>query len=148
MGVFSMNLKFERSSCTDAKRVLVGVCAVLANADGWELQLPPTNKAGLGSADSNNLQAKITCWVHAAKCDVCAEYGYSLGTQLQWCLILPGSEASFLFHIGNPSRQNYGNLQSGCSVSFRVRLVVGGLIFSERLQVSFSWLAHTLSLGT
>lgn len=63
----------------------MGVCAVLASTDGWELQLTPTNKAwkwGLGSAYTNNLQVKITCWVHAVECDVCAEYECSLAISL------------------------------------------------------------------
>lgn len=55
---------------------------MLASTDGWELQLPSTSKDGLGSADSNNLQVKIACWVHAAKRDVFAEYGYSLAILL------------------------------------------------------------------
>lgn len=66
----------------------------------------------------------------------------SMGTawQFYWCLVLPESEASFLFHLGNPSRQN---VQSGCSLLFHMHLAVRGLIFTERLQVSHSHGSHS-----
>lgn len=64
--------------------------------------------------------------------------------QFHWCLVLPESEASFLLHVGNPSRQSYGSLQSGCLLPFHVHLAVRGLILSGRLQVSRSHGWHTL----
>lgn len=70
----------------------------------------------------------------------------SMGTawQFHWCLVLAESEASFLFHVGNPSRLNCSSLQSGSPLPFRVCLAVGSLILNERLQVSHSHGWHTL----
>ena len=80
--------------------------------------------------------------MHAIKRDVRAEYGCSLVISLMRGLL--ESEASFLLHVGSPSRQDYGNLHSSSPLPFRVRLAVVGLILSERLQVFHSHGWHTL----